>query len=383
VIKTSSGFDTFMWPTTLISDFLNYSDPGAKMVFGDEIFDYFTFAFRIMPTIIFFSAAVNVLYYLGVLQIFISGISWLMHVTLGTSAPESFSSAGSIFLGQTESALLIRPYLNTMSQSEINTVMTSGFATISSSVLMLYIKDGIQPHHLLTASVMSAPAAIAVAKIICPETEEKASSHEQTYLDQKEEVIDEIEASNFLDAISNGALQSIYLVANICVLLIAFMGAIEFANNCIGYLGERVGLVEDDKLSFTKLCGWLFYPMSWLMGVPDEDCFRIGELLGYKIFTSELVAYKKMICMYQDNSIGERSAYIATYALSGFSSIGAIGIQLGGLLPLAPDRKQDILRLAFRAMLAGNIACFMTACVAGILVDKEPIQDYSDMDCPG
>jgi CNT family concentrative nucleoside transporter len=318
---------------------------------------------------------VNVLYYLGILQVLISGISCLMHRTLGTSATESSAVIGSIFLGQTEATLIVGQYLNDMTLSEINSVMTSGFATISGSVLMLYITYGIKSKNLIAASVMSAPAAIAVSKIICPKLEESDS--------EQKGVEDENKASSLLDAIVNGALKTIKIVTNICVLLIAFIGAIRFADSCIGYLGERVGFVEDDKLSFTKLCGWILYPISWLMGAPGKDCFYIGELLGHKIFTNELVAYKEMICMYQDERIGDRSVYIATYALCGFSSFGAIGTQIASLLPLAPNRKDDIIRLGFKAMIAGNITCFITACVAGIFMYQEPIQDSFNLECSG
>jgi len=355
--------------------FVNYSNLQTEVTFGDDVFDYITFAFRIIPTIIFFSATVNVLYYLGILQLFISGVSWLMDLTLGTSAAESSAAIGSIFLGQTEAVLIVGPLLNTMTRSEISTVMTSGFATISGSVLMLYVSYGIKSQNLIAASVMSAPAAIAISKIMYPKSEEESDV-------EQSEVEDENKPSSLLDAIINGALKTINIVTNMCVLLIAFMGALRFANSFIGYLGERVGLVEDGKLSFTKLCGWILYPISWLMGAPGKDCFLMGELLGHKIFTNELVAYKEMICLYQNEKIGDRSVYIATYALSGFSSIGAIGTQIASLLPLAPNRKDEVIRLAFKAMIAGNIVCFITACVAGILMDQKPMQDSFNLECP-
>jgi len=327
----------------------------------------------VIPTVIFFSATVSVLHYLGILQKLLKAVSWFMTLTLGTSAAESFASFASIFIGQTEAAILIAPFLKTMTYSEINTIMTTGFATISGSVLMLYATYGIQSQYLLAAGAMSAPAAIAIAKIVYPETEEISAVPEQGEVEDKPRSV--------LDAITRGALRTIMVIANILVLLIAFIGAVNFANSCIGYLGERVGLVEDSKISFIKLCGWILYPLCWLMGVPGEDCFIVGELIGYKIFTSELIAYKEMICSYQDEGIGERSFYIGTYALSGFSSFAAIGIQIGTLLHLAPEKNQEVISIAFRAMISGNLACFMTACVAGILTSEVPVQDSFGLNC--
>jgi len=364
-----------MWLSSQITIFLSYSDPGAKMVFGEDIFDWFTFAFRALPAIIFFSSAVNVVYYLGIVQKAISGMSWLMYITVGISGAESVSAVVNILLGQTEAALVIRPYLINMSQSEITTVMTVSFATISSSVLTLLESYGVSSRELLAASVMSAPAAVAVSKIILPETELGLSPSEE-----RNSLLNETEPINFLDATITGAVKSIQVVANIAVVLITFTGAVEFANNCLGYLGERVGLVEDDKLSFARLCGWVFYPMSWMLGVSGKDCFQMGELIGYRMFASELVAFKEMMCMHESNTFGDHSFHVATYALCGFSSLGAIGIQIGSLMPLAPARRKDIITVAFRAMLAGNIACFMTACVAGILTDEIVIEEF-DIEC--
>jgi len=373
VLRTRMGGALFRLQNDWITSFISYSNLGNEMV-GDEMFSYEDFAFRVIPTVIFFSATVSLLYYLGILQRVIGGVSWFMNLTLGTSAAESFASFANIFIGQTEAAILIAPFLKTMTYSEINTVMTSGFATISGSALMLYAIYGIQSQWLLAAGVMSAPAAIAIAKIVYPETEEIAAAPEQGENEDK--------SRSLLDAITRGALRTIMIVANILVLLIAFIGAINFANSCIGYLGERVGLVEDAKISFIKLCGWILYPLCWLMGVPGEDCFIVGELLGYKIFASELVAYKEMICSYQEEEgIGDRAVYIATFALSGFSSLAAIGIQIGTLLHLAPEKNQEVISIAFRAMISGNLACFMTACVAGILTNGVPVQDSMALNC--
>jgi nucleoside transporter len=370
VLNTSWGYDAFDWLSEQITRFLQYSDVGAEFVFGDTIHGFYTFAFRVLPTVTWFSATVYVLYYLGVIQFVISGIANVMQVTLGTSASESLSAAGNVFVGQTEAPLLVRPYLDRMTASEVNAVMTGGFSTIAGGVLGLYISYGIDAHHLLAASFMSAPAALAVAKIILPELEDS-----ETAVGKKIQLTTEIlDTKGMLDAITKGTLISITLVANICALLITFLGLIDFADNAVAYLGERIGFVEASELSFTKICGYIFYPLSWLMGAPHEDCLAMGELIGYKIFTNELIAYTKMGCFFQDNEIGSRTAFMATYALCGFANFGSMGIQIGGLSPLAPNNKDTLLRVAFRAMIGGNIACFMTACIAGILINVDSVQ---------
>lgn len=370
VLNTKWGFDAFEWLSKQISQFLLYSEVGAQFVFGESIFNFYTFAFRVLPTVTWFSAAVYLLYYMGVIQFFVSGIAYVMQATLGTSASESLSAAGNIFVGQTEAPLLIRPYLDKMTASEVCAVMTGGFATIAGGVLGLFISFGIDAHHLLAASFMSAPAALAVSKIVLPELEDS-----ETAVGKNIKVTPEMmKIYGMLDAITKGTLISITLVANICALLITFLGLIEFADNVVGWLGERIGFVGASTLGFTKICGYLFYPLAWLMGVHGRDCLSFGELLGYKIFVNELVAYTEMGCFYENGEIGSRTAFMATYALCGFSNFGSMGIQIGGLSPLAPNNKNTLLRVAFRAMVAGNIACFMTACVAGILIDTDAVQ---------
>jgi len=366
VLNTHWGFDAFDWLSDQVTRYLSYSDVGAEFVFGPD----FTFAFRVLPTITWFSAGVYLMYHLGVIQFFINGITYCMQATLGTSASESLSAAGNIFVGQTEAPLLVRPYLNRMTASEVNAVMTGGFATIAGGVLGLFISFGIDAHHLLAASFMSAPAALAVAKIVLPELEDS-----ETAVGKKVIITPEmLETHGILDSITKGTLMSITLVANIAALLITFLGLIDFADNIIGFLGERIGFVEGSRLGFTKICGYLFYPVAWLLGIPAHDCLLMGELLGIKIFVNELVAYTEMGCSFERNELGSRAAFMGTYALCGFANFGSIGIQIGGLTPMAPNHRGTLLRVAFRAMIAGNIACYMTACIAGILMDADDVQ---------
>merc|ERR1719285_1659124 len=366
VLNTHWGFDAFDWLSDQVTRYLRYSDVGAEFVFGQE----FTFAFRVLPTITWFSAGVYLMYHLGVIQFFINGIAYVMQSTLGTSASESLSAAGNIFVGQTEAPLLIRPYLDKMTASEVCAVMTGGFATIAGGVLGLFISFGIDAHHLLAASFMSAPAALAVAKIVLPELEDS-----ETAVGKKVIITPEmLETHGILDSITKGTLMSITLVANIAALLITFLGLIDFADNIIGFLGERIGFVEGSRLGFTKICGYLFYPVAWLLGIPAHDCLLMGELLGIKIFVNELVAYTEMGCSFERNELGSRAAFMGTYALCGFANFGSIGIQIGGLTPMAPNHRGTLLRVAFRAMIAGSIACYMTACIAGILMDADDVQ---------
>merc|ERR1719461_1230595 len=368
VLRTSWGYDAFEFISEQITIFLGYTTVGAGFVFAGEYTsagDRFlptAFAFGILPTVVFFSSIVYLLYWMGVLQKVISSIAFFMQVTLGTSASESLSAAGNIFVGQTEAPLLVRPFLAEMTESEIHAIMTGGFATIAGGVLAVYIEMGVSAHHLISASVMSAPAALAISKIFYPETEESKTANGKAI-----EISGLNQAMGPIDALYKGAAISISLCANIAAMLITFPAVIEMLDAWIGYFGERVGLVGSDELSFTKICGWILYPLAWLMGVPPSDCQKLGELMGYKVFVNEFIAYLNLNIAYCNEEMSARGVLVATYALCGFSNLGSMGIQLGGLGPLAPEKKPVMTKVVFRAMIAGNVACFMTACVAGIL----------------
>lgn len=363
ILRTNVGFRIFDFLGDFVQTFLEYTDEGSIFVFGDTYQDHF-FAFKVLPVVIYFSSVIAVLYYLGVMQVVISKIAWLMQQTMQTSASESLNAAGNIFVGQTEAPLLIRPFLPKMTKSEIHAVMTGGFATIAGSVLGAYISFGISATHLLSASVMSAPAALAMAKLFYPETEESQTvTPEQMELPKGEE-------RNIIEAASFGASTAVPLVLNIAANLIAFLALLALINGFLGYAGSLVGYPE---LSFELICSYVFMPLAYMMGTDWDDCRLVAELIGTKTFINEFVAYERLSQLIENRDIpgaetlSLRSEIIATYALCGFANVGAIGIQLGGLTPMAPERKGDFADVAVRALISGTVACFMTACIAGIL----------------
>ena len=379
VLRSSWGFNAFDFLGNEISKLLDYVNAGTNFVFGGvlgappgiivvkdlagndvTLFFFKIFAINILPTVIFFSALVSIMYHVGMLQVIVRVIGRAIALCLGTSAAESLNAAGSIFIGQTEAPLLIRPFLADMTDSEIHAVMTAGFATIAGGVLAVYISFGISASALLAASVMSAPASVAISKIIMPETQIAKSRPGEKF------VIDAGETVNIFDAAAQGASVAVQLALNIGGQLIAFISLVAFANATLAYFGAYVGHPE---LSFELISSYVFYPFAYLMGADGADCLKVGELIGTKIVLNEFVAYQKLSSYIADGSISKRSELIATYALCGFSNFGSIGIQVGGLTPLAPNKRGAIARLVFSAMLAGNWACFMTASIAGCLYD--------------
>ncbi|XP_077999869.1 solute carrier family 28 member 3-like [Glandiceps talaboti] len=370
ILKTRAGYQTFKWLGDQTQTFLEYTDEGSKFLFSgmdpDSYMVHF-FAFKVLPVVIFFSCVISILYYLDVMQFVISKVAWIMQITMKTSATESLNAAGNIFIGQTEAPLLIKPFLADMTKSELHAVMTGGFATIAGSVLGAYIAYGISSSHLISASVMSAPAALAISKLFYPEIEHS------NYMSQ-EQVLKKMDIKkerNVIEAASNGASTAVSLVANIAANLIAFIALLAFVNAVLSWLGGMVGYPE---LSFEVICSYVLMPVAWLMGTPWEDCHIVAELIGIKTFLNEFVAYAKLSVILKEGRISKRGELIATYALCGFSNISALGIQLGGITPMCPARKTDLAEVAVRALIAGSIACFMTACVAGVL--------YEDFDSP-
>ncbi|XP_071825838.1 solute carrier family 28 member 3-like isoform X3 [Apostichopus japonicus] len=367
ILRTQLGYQVFEWLGNVTRSFLEFSDAGAKFVFGKDTFMDHFFAFKVLPVVIYFSAAISVFYHWGIMQVVISKIAWLMQNTMRTTASESLNAAGNIFIGQTEAPLLIRPLLKDMTKSELHAVMTGGFATIAGSVLGAYISFGISPSHLLSASVMSAPAALAISKLFYPETKKsKTKNIEDIELPKGEH-------RNVIEAASYGAYTAVPLALNIAGNLIAFLALLALLNGILGYLGGLAGVPE---LSFEFICSYVFMPIAFMMGVEPKDCRIVAELVGAKTFINEFYAYEKLSEYIENRVSGTgpqlsiRSEVIATYALCGFANIGSIGIQLGGLIPLAPTRKSDLADIAIRALIAGSVACFMTACVAGVLYDE-------------
>ncbi len=314
-----------------------------------------TFAFGVLPTVIFFAALMSVLYYLGVMQKLIRVMAFVMQKTLGVSGAESLAAAANVLVGHTEAPLVVKPYIGSMTRSELNAMMVGGFATISGSLMAIFANIGISAGHLLTASIISAPAALVLAKILQPETETPQNI-------EAAEAQMEQNATNLLQAAADGASEGMKLALNIAAMLIAFLALIMFIDIILQGVGGMVGL----DLSLARIFGLAFYPLAWIMGIESKDCTVAGDLLGKKLVINEFVAYLDLI---GDNGKGlsDRSRVILTYALCGFSNFGAIGIQLGGIGPLAPNRKNDLAQLGLRAMFGGMLACCMTACVAGVM----------------
>ncbi len=363
-----SGLASFA--TTLIG----MAKPGTALVFG-KLADpsgpwgfVFGFAGSGLAAIIFFSALMAVLYHLGVMQVVVYAMAKVMTTLMGVSGAESMAMAANVFVGQTEAPLVVRPYIEAMTRSELNAMMTGGFATIAGSVLAVYM-GLLGPEygpHLLTASVMSAPAAFLIAKIMIPETEESVTG-------SKLELRIERTAHNVIEAAANGTTDGLKLWLNVIAMLIAFMGLVAFVDWPLGALGEALGM--QGGLSLSRIFGWVFAPVAWLMGVQGwHDCQLFGSLLGTKVAVNEFVAFAQMLSWLPGTEGAAvafehpRTAQMAAYALCGFANFSSIGIQIGGIGPLAPGRRTDLSQLALRAMIGGAFASWMTATIAGILL---------------
>lgn len=359
VLKTPPGEALFAAIGSLFTSILDFVDAGAGFVFGPQFKDFY-FAFKVLPTIIFVSSLTSMLYYLGVMQVVVKSMARVLQWTMGTSAAETLSASANIFVGQTEAPLLVRPYIPTMTLSELNAVMVGGFATIAGGVLAAFVGMGIDAAHLVTASVISAPAALMVAKLMHPETEQPATLGTTTVDVPRP-------GANLLEAAAIGATDGLALALNVGAMLIVFLALVAMCDKCIGLAG---GLF-DMKWSLQGGLGYAFAPMAWLMGIEGVDCIPAGELLGLKMATTEFVAYEKLAGWLKPDStvkLQPRTVAIMTYALCGFSNFASIGIQIGGLGKMAPNRQSDLARLGFRAMLGGTLACCLTACVAGAIL---------------
>ena len=383
--------DFFNWISYFFVLVLNFTTAGAQFVFGDlakppgaegSIGSFF--AFQVLPTIIFFASLMSLLYYLGIMQIIVKGMAWIMAKTLGTSGAESLSNSANVFVGQTEAPLMIKPFLNKMTKSEILTIMVGGMATIAGGVMAAYIqilgsayaiKNGIPLEQaqqlfatrLLGASVMAAPAGIVISKIIYPETGDPVTKGTL-----KIEV--EKNASNVIEAAANGAADGWKLAINVGAMLLAFIALIALVNYLLHGLGDIINVNEllmtkfGQPLSFQLLIGLVMQFVAFGIGVPWEDALNFGSLLGIKVVLNEFVAYTEMGTMVEIGKIiNEKTILMLTYALCGFANFSSIAIQIGGIGPLAPDRKSDIAALGLKAVLGGVLATLMTATLAGLL----------------
>lgn len=361
ILKTPLGKPVFGFLDKVVSKLISFSDAGSDFLFTSFVPDVgfhpslINFAFRALPTIIFFSSLMAVLYHLGIIQFVVKWIARAMQKTMGTSGSETLSVSANIFVGQTEAPLMIRPFIGKMTQSELMAVMVGGFATVAGGVLAIYVTwltdiPGIAGH-LLAASVMSAPAALVIAKIIYPETESS-----ETMGDLKIHV--EQNSSNAMEALGNGATDGLKLAANVGAMLVAFISIVALVNYLLSFAGT----------SMDAILAIVFKPLAWTMGVPWEEAGQMGMLMGKKIVFTELIAYGDLKDIIAEGQISERTAIIASYALCGFANFGSIGIQLGGIGGMAPERKKDLAKLVTKAMVGGALASWLTATVAGILI---------------
>lgn len=373
VLKTPPGRAFFRFMNDVIVKLLSFTTDGARFVFGDLAVAQppwnFVFAFQVLTTIIFFSSLMSVLYYLGVMQWIVKLFAGVMVRFMGTSGAESLSASANIFVGQTEAPLVIKPYVSEMTLSELHCVMVGGMATVAGGVMAAYV-GFLLPYypdiagHLLAASVMSAPAALVMAKLLLPETETPKTAGVVKVHVEKTDI-------NIIDAAASGATTGLQLALNVGAMLVAFMALLALFNFLIAKFGMLAGIGD---LSLQKIMGWIFYPIAWVMGAPSKDCLIIGQLMGEKTMLNEFVAYLSLANYAQAHPPGTpgaldyRSYVIATYALCGFSNFLSIGIQIGGIGALAPNRKHDLARLGISALIAGSLASFMTATIAGILV---------------
>ncbi len=368
VLKSEAGRALFQTAGDLVNHLLSYALVGSEFVFGDlgkrgsQLGFYF--AFQVLPIVIFTAAFFAVLYHFGIMQFIVRQAARVMTRLLGASGAESLNVAASIFMGQTEAPLTIRPFLPEMTRSELMTVMTSGMAHVSGAIMAAYIAFGIDPKHLLSAVIMTAPGTLLISKMLVPETETPKTAGRVVMSD--EEVAAE-KGENLLGAIARGTTDGLHLALNIAAMLIAFLALVALLN---GIMGGVHGALAHHGIkwfpsSLQSVIGPLFAPVAWLIGVPWHDCAAIGNLLGTRMVLNELVAFSMLGP--QHATLDPRSFTIATFALCGFANLSSIGIQIGGIGALAPNKRGELARLGFRAMIAGTMANLMSASIAGIL----------------
>ena len=387
ILRTPFGAGIFVAANDVILAAVGFTLEGARFLFGDLVWNNVPVgtgapgnanfaaegqlvartgafvAFNVLPTIIFFASIMTVLYHLGIMQRVVGGIAWVMQRTMGTSGAETLSAAGNIFVGQTEAPLLVKPFVDNMTRSELMAVMTGGFATVAGGVMAAYagMLVGFFPNiagHLMAASVMSAPAALVVAKLMVPEEEEAVTAGQLSTQVERPDV-------NVIEAAARGASEGLKLALNVGAMLLAFLAMIALLNAVLGWAGGLVGI---DGLSLEGILGWLLAPVAWVMGVPWQDAASVGSLMGLKTVATEFVAYLGLADAMAQGELTPRAATIAAYALSGFANFSSIAIQIGGIGGIAPRRRQDLARLGLRAMIGGSIAAFMTASIAGVLI---------------
>lgn len=363
VLKINAGRIAFQKAGDAVTRLLGYAYAGSHFVFGDlakpgSQLGYF--AFGVLPTVIFIAAFFAVLYHFGIMQLIIRIFAWVMTRVMGASGAESLNVAASIFMGQTEAPLTIRPFLPELTRSELMTVMTSGMAHVSGGIMAAYISFGIDPKHLLSAVIMTAPGTLLMAKMLVPETEQ-AKTAGKVVMSAEEEKTEKEE--NLLGAISRGTTDGLYLALNIAAMLISFLALIALANGIMGGIHNHVKYFP---YSLEQVFGYIFWPVAWVIGIPTHDCAAVGNLLGIRMVLNELVAFSQLGG--EKTLLSARTVTITTFALCGFANLSSIGIQIGGIGALAPNKRGELARLGFRAMIAGTMANLMSASIAGMLL---------------
>ncbi|MGH9500450.1 MAG: NupC/NupG family nucleoside CNT transporter [Terriglobales bacterium] len=369
VLKLEAGRLIFQKAGDAVNQLLGYAFAGSSFVFGDlgkqgSHFGFY-FAFQVLPTVIFIAAFFAVLYHFGIMQFVVRQAARVMTRFMGASGAESLNVAASIFMGQTEAPLTIRPFLPDLTRSELMTVMTSGMAHVSGGIMAAYIAFGAEPKHLLSAVIMTAPGTILISKMLVPETEQPKTAGRVV---MSEEEVEKEKQENLLGAIARGTSDGLHLALNIAAMLISFLALIALTDGILG--GIHNGLAHFGMMwfpaSLEKILGTLFAPVAWIIGVPWRDCMAIGNLLGTRMALNEVVAFSLLGA--QRAALDPRSFTIATFALCGFANLSSIGIQIGGIGALAPNKRGELARLGFRAMLAGTMANLISASIAGMLL---------------
>jgi CNT family concentrative nucleoside transporter len=361
LLRTQIGHGFFAAVNTVVNRFLSYADAGSRFVFGPLMDTGFSFALNVLPVIIFMGSFFAVLYHLGLVQRVVDVMAWLLARTMRLSGAESLAAVSNVFVGMIESGLVVKPYLSRMTQSELFTLMTLGMATVAGSVLLSYVSilgGGDFAGHLVTASLLSAPAGLLIAKVMVPEEQQPVSgagAHSHVELD----------SVNVIDAAATGALNGLRLAAYVGTMLVAFVALIAFGNDVLGTAGAWMGIPD---LTLQKILGLLLAPLAWLMGIPWADAPEVGAMLGMKTILNEFIAYQELGRAIESGAISERAALIASYALCGFANFGSLAILLGGIGGIAPERRHDVARLGLRAIVGGTLATMMTGCVAGMLL---------------
>lgn len=383
VLKIEFGQEIFRRIGDGITELLHFSDQGAGFVFGplvknpDKLVELFgpganyIFAFRVVPTIIFVSSLVSISYYLGIMQKLVQIVARVVAVIMGASGAEALSNAASVFVGQVEAQLLIKPYVPTMTRSELLASMAGSMACVAGGVLAVYIGLGIKASYLLTASIMAAPGALVIAKIVFPETEESNTRGKVSVEVKRNQ-------ANLIDAAAHGATEGMRIGLNVVAMLIAFIALIYLSDAILGFFGsllfgwglrlDSIGL-DLSHLALKDIFGCIFAPVAYVLGVPWVDCPTVGRLMGEKIVINEFVAYSDLSTMLKDpaHTLSAQAETIATFALCGFANLSSIAIQIGGIGEIAPNRREDLARLGVKALICGTLASYLSACLAGLL----------------